>query len=794
MHRLAMFFAAALPCLRALADANYDESATFAFDTRDSNSTHYGESAVFAFDTRAFDGLRGAGLSGTFFIDTRGPSAMPPLQIAGTVRDAAGTALPGASVELKRYETPFWQGTSAVGGTFTTPTLPAANYTVVAAKTGYVTSITSLPGGLGGTYPLEIRLTPMPAVAATQTVVRTPQESALNSSAALETSVLKILNGNGFDPVTTLNPSLQTVVLTHGWISNPDEWAKPLALLIRNKLLPQQVNILAWDWQVRAASTLPSTSRASADGEALGKALYAAFPGGYSQHIHFIGHSMGTIVNAYASNYAHGDLPGEKPSPAWSDTLTQPHITLLDEAEIASFLGQDVLADSKLFWKALATLAGTLNAQAAAVAEDLIPDWKSPIPKKRAWVDNYISAVGFHHEEATNIVLLAPVVGLQAQTLEAYLQQGKVAHAYSHLWYRNSVNNGGTGANLGFGISMESGHAFPPGGTGTGVGAEWYENLNTGDAFDITQSRSSLGLAGILVTPVDMPFIVGAGKLNVVRSAAQNLYDISVVPLDATGQAVLNSYEATIHWVGDLGGTAIYKTGQVVTSVTQKLGLWWDARLDRLADVLNNVEADNLLVGPMSAGVLRVKLKKQPVPAQGGLAASGGLPAYAWFTVQVPEDAGMLAFDFTVTGDPSEDRIACAINEQNLFSLPAKFAPDGSPVSTDMMDVSAYAGQTVELFFGLSGGTSTDCEVAIDGIRFITIPKPKVALGLAAANVQVKWPAAASGWVLESTTTLSPADWQAEPLDAGVSAESGVLTLEQPINSSRKFYRLRRTP
>ena len=151
MHRLALFIAAALPCLRALADANYDESpvfafdtrdsnsshaaesATFAFDTRDSNSTHYGESAVFAFDTRAFDGLRGAGLSGTFFIDTRGPSAMPPLQIAGTVRDAAGTVLPGASVELKRYETPFWQGTSAVGGTFTTPTLPAANYTVVAA-------------------------------------------------------------------------------------------------------------------------------------------------------------------------------------------------------------------------------------------------------------------------------------------------------------------------------------------------------------------------------------------------------------------------------------------------------------------------------------------------------------------------------------------------------------------------------------------------------------------------------------------------------------------------------------
>ena len=104
----------------------------------------------------------------------------------------------------------------------------------------------------------------------------------------------------------------------------------------------------------------------------------------------------------------------------------------------------------------------------------------------------------------------------------------------------------------------------------------------------------------------------------------------------------------------------------------------------------------------------------------------------------------------STTGDPVDDSIACAVNGQNIFTLPAKFAPDGLPVSTDMMDISAYAGQSVEWFFGLVGGTSTNCQVAIDGIRFITIPQPKVGVVASGANVAVKWPAAAVGWVLET--------------------------------------------
>ena len=162
-------------------------------------------------------------------------------------------------------------------------------------------------------------------------------------------------------------------------------------------------------------------------------------------------------------------------------------------------------------------------------------------------------------------------------------------------------------------------------------------------------------------------------------------------------------------------------------------------------------------------------------------------------TVNVPANAGLMAFDFTVTGDPQEDSVACAVNGQNVFTMLAKFAPDGSPVSTDMIDVSAYAGQTVELFFGLVGGTSTNCAVAVDGVRFITIPEPKVGIGASGANVAVKWPAAATGWTLEASDTLAPGSWLPVMM-TGVTLESGVATLEQPVSGSKKFYRLRRNP
>jgi hypothetical protein len=239
-------------------------------------------------------------------------------------------------------------------------------------------------------------------------------------------------------------------------------------------------------------------------------------------------------------------------------------------------------------------------------------------------------------------------------------------------------------------------------------------------------------------------------------------------PAEQTGNAILNAYGSTIKFVGNIGGDVIYKTGNVVSSATEKIGLMWDAASDKTADVFNSINPDNANTDKLTEAVMRLQLGTFSSQALNGPAfrgittqsldsnSSASQPAHAWFTVVVPEDAGMMAFDFTVTGEPVEDKIACAVNDQNVFTLPAKFAPDGETFSTDLIDISSYAGQTVELFFGLTGGTSTDCGLAIDGIRFVTIPMPQLAVSVVGDQVRLQWPAAATGWIPQRSPGLDP--------------------------------------
>ena len=179
-----------------------------------------------------------------------------------------------------------------------------------------------------------------------------------------------------------------------------------------------------------------------------------------------------------------------------------------------------------------------------------------------------------------------------------------------------------------------------------------------------------------------------------------------------------------------------------------------------------------------------------PVPAVGfGKSYEGGS---AFPPSGTGLSAGSLWYEYLATSDAldaASDTLN-SIEPDSQFAGPVA-APDGSPVSTDMIDISAHAGQTVELFFGLVGGTSTKCAVAVDGVRFIIIPQPKVGLALNGPNIAVKWPAAAVGWVLETSDTLAPVSWQAVPM-TGVAVDKGVATIEQPIGESRRFYRLRR--
>ena len=93
------------------------------------------------------------------------------------------------------------------------------------------------------------------------------------------------------------------VILVHGWNSNPDEWAKPMAAKIREiidlRASEKEVwDVMHLDWSVFSASALtyPAYVNAGLLGNFLGKSL---LPVGYD-HIHFIAHSAGSnlIENA----------------------------------------------------------------------------------------------------------------------------------------------------------------------------------------------------------------------------------------------------------------------------------------------------------------------------------------------------------------------------------------------------------------------------------------------------------------------------------------------------------------
>ena len=353
----------------ARAGVSYDESAVFSFDTRDYLAGLAGlaaESAVFSFDTRAVDGLQGAAVSGSFAFDKRG-ATLPPLQISGVLRDAAGVPLTGATIQIKRAGAIFWQGVSGTGGVFTTPNLSGVNYTVIVTKPGYVTAITNITGTAGGSLALNLEVAPMPSALTTQNVVRDIESGALGTTGVGE-SVLKVFKGGAFTTDFAVGSEFAlnrpTIVLSHGWLSSvdgPNNWVTPLALQIRNQIGASAANIVAWDWEDKAdRSIFGGIDVAAVQGEFLGKALREKLGPAYGQHLHFIGHSFGTMVNAYACDYVHGRLPDSQVngSNGWVKQQTTPHVTLLDEAELGNVAGQFVLVSAAGAARVAATRVG----------------------------------------------------------------------------------------------------------------------------------------------------------------------------------------------------------------------------------------------------------------------------------------------------------------------------------------------------------------------------------------------------------------------------------------------------
>ncbi len=161
----------------------------------------------------------------------------------------------------------------------------------------------------------------------------------------------------------------------------------------------------------------------------------------------------------------------------------------------------------------------------------------------------------------------------------------------------------------------------------------------------------------------------------------------------------------------------------------------------------------------------------------------------AWLPVQIPGDAVAMAFDFTVAGDPMDDVLVCGIVETNLFSLEAKYVPTNTVSASRLIDVSAWAGTTNQLFFGFMGGTSTNATLQIENIRFYSVATPRLEITRSGDTTLLSWPSTAGGYVVETTPTLTSPTWESISIAPAIAADRYVLM--NSWSEPSRFFRLR---
>jgi hypothetical protein len=106
-----------------------------------------------------------------------------------------------------------------------------------------------------------------------------------------------------------------------------------------------------------------------------------------------------------------------------------------------------------------------------------------------------------------------------------------------------------------------------------------------------------------------------------------------------------------------------------------------------------------------------------------------------------------------------------------------------------LLNVSQYAGQQVELFLGIVGGTSTNAALTVSNFQFYVTLPPSLQIQLAGTNVVLTWPLSGAGYVLQSANKLTPPiSWTTVtnvPLIVNFQ-----YTVTNQIASGSRFYRL----
>jgi hypothetical protein len=496
------------------------------------------------------------------------------------------------------------------------------------------------------------------------------------------------------------------------------------------------VNIVAWDWSGEAHSDwlhlTDIAAKTPGQGIALGTNLVAALGANYTQRLHFIGHSLGTLVNAAAANYLHGDAPNN-PHQYFNPTNTQ--MTLCDEAEIASGIGANG-------WYQLTTTLPKTVIRLIQNASTTASYWGQALPDNFAWADNYVTFCGLLHSNAANAILTyeypSPVGDLDTFKEEFY-----IFHHYAHYFYEDTIepsyfNTGGqiNPTYLGFIRSWEGGGAGGREATNT-----YYYQDNNALELHLVQTNF-------------------AGASATLNARLGNYWSAGVTSAE---------YASPLNW---LAINLVQAYGQV-------------SGIDSTAGIIVNL-LTSFGVGGSQIQTLGAQPMGGPMPKGG---TGGNTPAYAWIPVTVPSNALSMSFDFMLQGNGNQDSFQVALDGTNILSLETSLIQTNVLLNSGMISVSQYAGRQVTLFMGIVGGTSTNAALTASDFQFYVALPPSLQIQLAGTNVVLAWPLSGAGYVLQSTDKLTPTTSWTTVTNVPVIVNFQ-YTVTNQISGAARFYRL----
>lgn len=543
---------------------------------------------------------------------------------------------------------------------------------------------------------------------------------------------------------------------------------------------PQVANLLAWDWRDAAEGPLPPEERVPGQGVLLGRSLQNVLGSDYAQPIHFVGHSLGTMVNAAAGNYLKGHRTAQQPVSPTPWTQVPMHFTLFDQAEVARVMGTEVIFDGlTLKWgrRVIQELLGVSSGggpMSLKKASTALRGWKPSLPVEFTWADNYISAFGFYLPETLNVALqkAAGIAAIRAakeagDPVSLVSKTLAYAHGYAAEWYGLSLANPTHPHNpLGFKRSFEYSQLpgvnlpFPPS----------IAELAPGDAYH--------------------QVLLASDELALEPLPPHNVFQV-LVPFFGNGvDVVVEGVRVGVQFVGNVVTEIRDAVDQADAWLRQGFEFVGNAALqgrEAVVNLFNSAVLRLRLRTGAPPGPQRLSLQGGQVSAQDGGSASG--PPMAWLMIEFPANATAMAFDFTVEGDPVDDVLVCGLGTNNLFWLEAKYIPTNALSASRLIDVSAWAGTTNELFFGFLGGTSSNATLIIENIRFYSVAEPRLDITLAGQTAVLSWPATATAWVLETTPSLSAPTWEIVTNAPVILGERYVLT--NFWSDQTRFFRLR---